>query len=243
MSRKTKIKIFKIILMIIVIFILIGVTIYLIPVMKNLSTEAGQLKFKERVNNSGFLGLLMLFGLQFAQIFLFILPGEPIEILAGMCYGGIWGTIFITISSFIISSIVVLAVRKLGRKFVYDFCDEAKVKKIVNSKLFKNSKKIESIMIILFAIPGTPKDLLVYIAGLLPINPLRFILISTFARLPSVISSTLAGANLASGDWKKSILIYLITFIIVGIFVFIFNKFDKSKLTEDTIKSIKDDMM
>lgn len=243
MSRKTKIKIFKIILMIIVIFILIGVTIYLIPVMKNLSTEAGQLKFKERVNDSGFLGLLMLFGLQFAQIFLFILPGEPIEILAGMCYGGIWGTIFITISSFIISSIVVFAVRKLGRKFVYDFCDEAKVKKIVNSKLFKNSKKIESIMIILFAIPGTPKDLLVYIAGLLPINPLRFILISTFARLPSVISSTLAGANLASGDWKMSILIYLITFIIVGIFVFIFNKFDKSKLTEDTIKSIKDDMM
>lgn len=54
MSRKTKIKIFKIILMIIVIFILIGVTIYLIPVMKNLSTEAGQLKFKERVNDSGF---------------------------------------------------------------------------------------------------------------------------------------------------------------------------------------------
>lgn len=49
------------------------------------------------------------------------ITSEPIEILAGMCYGGIWGTIFITISSFIISSIVVFAVRKLGRKFVYDF--------------------------------------------------------------------------------------------------------------------------
>ena len=243
MSRKTKIKIFKIILMVVVICILIGVTIYLIPVMKNLTTEAGQLQFKERVNDSGFLGLLMLFGLQFAQIFLFILPGEPIEILAGMCYGGIWGTIFITISAFIISSIIVFAVRKLGRKFVYDFCDETKVKKIENSKLFKNSKKIESIMIILFVIPGTPKDLLVYIAGLLPIKPLRFVLISTFARFPSVISSTLAGANLVSGDWKMSILIYVITFIIVGIFIFIFNKFDKSKLTENTIKSIKDDIM
>lgn len=242
MSRKTKIKVFKIVLMIMVLLILIGATIYLIPVMKNLTTEAGQLEFKQKINDSGFLGLLMLFGLQVAQIFLFILPGEPIEILAGMCYGELWGTIFITISAFIISSAIVFLVRKLGRNFVYDFCNEEKVKKIENNKLFKNQKKIETIMIILFIIPGTPKDLLVYIAGLLPINPLRFVFISTFARFPSVISSTIAGANLAVGNWKMSILIYLITFILVGIFILIFNKFDKNKLTEKTLKSIKDEI-
>lgn len=111
--------------------------------------------------------------------------------LAGMCYGGLGGLIFVTASAFIISSIIFFMVRKLGKKFVYDFCDEEKVMKIENSKIFKNPKKIEWIMIILFLIPGTPKDLLVYIAALLPIKPLRFILISTFARFPSVISSTL----------------------------------------------------
>ena len=117
-----------------------------------------------------------LFGLQFAQIFLIVIPGEPIEILAGMCYGGIGGLIFITISAAIITTMIVFLVRKLGRKFVYDFCSEEKIKKIENSKLFKNTKKIELIMIILFMVPGTPKDLLVYIAALLPIKPLRFIL-------------------------------------------------------------------
>ena len=49
---------------------------------------------------------------------------------------------------------------------------------------------------------GTPKDLLVYIAALLPIKPFRFILISTFARFPSVISSTFAGDNLIEGNCK-----------------------------------------
>ena len=124
----------------------------------------------------------------------------------------------------------------MGRKFVYDFCSEDSVKKIENSKLFNNPKKIEFIMIILFLIPGTPKDLLVYIAGLLPIKPLRFILISTFARFPSVISSTLAGSNLVVGDWKMSIIIYAVTFLIVGGVIFVINKFDKSKTTSEAIK-------
>ena len=113
------------------------------------------------------------------------------------------------------------------------------MQKIENNKIFQNPKKIEIIMLILFLLPGTPKDLLVYIAGLLPIKPLRFILISTFARFPSVLSSTLAGQNLAVGDWKMSILLYLAVLLIVGIIIFIIYKFDKDKTTEQAIKSIK----
>ncbi len=242
MNRKTKIKIFRMIMVIITVAIIVLMLAYLIPVMKNLTTIEGQEAFKNKVNDSGFIGLLMLFGLQVAQIFLFILPGEPIEILAGMCYGGWGGLLFITISVFIITTIIFFLVRKLGKKFVYDFCDEKRVKKIENSKLFKNPKKIEWIMIILFMIPGTPKDLLVYISGLLPIKPLHLILISTFARLPSVVSSTFAGNTLMRGDWKSSIVIYIITFLLVGIIIFIINKFDKSKVTQEALKSIQKDI-
>ena len=144
-----------------------------------------------------------------------------------MCYGGLGGLIFVTASAFIISSVIFFMVRKLGKKFVYDFCDEEKV------------KKIEWIMIILFLIPGTPKDLLVYIAALLPIKPLRFILISTFARFPSVVSSTFAGDNLLEGNWQNSIIIYAVTFLLVGISIFIVNKLDKSKTTEEALRSFQ----
>ena len=83
MSRKTKIKVFKIILAILVLTLFIGITTYLFPVMKDLSSIEGQIAFKEKVDNSGMFGLLSLFGLQVAQIFLIIVPGEPIEILSG----------------------------------------------------------------------------------------------------------------------------------------------------------------
>lgn len=239
MSKKNKIKIFKILLLIIVSILLLGIAIYLIPVMKDLSNIEGQKHFKETVDNSGILGLLALFGLQVAQIFLVVLPGEPIEILAGMCYGWLGGTIFIMVSACIISTIIYAIVKKFGKNFVCSFCDEKKVEKIENSKLFQNPKMIEKIMLVLFLLPGTPKDLLVYIAGLLPIKPIRFILISTLARFPSVISSTLAGDSFAVGDWKKSVLLYVLVFILVAIVIYIYNKFDKEKVTKEAIKTIK----
>ncbi len=239
MKDRKKIKILKIILLILVACLLIGITIYLFPVMKDLTNTEGQIAFKEKVESSGIWGLLTLFGLQFAQIFLIILPGEPVEILAGMCYGTIGGAIFITVSACIITAFVFFLVRKLGRNFVYEFFDSKKIEKIENSKIFKNPKKIEWIMIILFLIPGTPKDLLVYIGGLLPLKPLRFILISTFARFPSVISSTIAGENLALGNWQMSLIVYAITFVIIGIIMLIINKFDKTNITKEAIETIK----
>ena len=234
-----RVKAFKYVLMIVVILVIIGLIVYLFPVVRNLSTPEGQIEFKNQVSSMGILGYLALFGLQFAQIFLIIIPGEPIEVLAGMCYGGIGGTIFITVSVFIISTLIFFTVRKLGRKFVYSFCSKEKIEKIENSKLFKNEKKIEWIMLILFLIPGTPKDLLVYIGGLLQLKPLKFILISTFARLPSVVSSTFAGSSIAGGNWKFSIIIYAVTFVLVGLFVFIANKFDKDKTAEEAMKIMK----
>ena len=129
MNKKKKLKIFKLVLFVIAVIILTVITIYLFPVMRNLSTKEGQIAFKDKVTNSGIYGVLLLFIIQLAQIFLFILPGEPIEILAGMCYGWFWGTIFIMVSSAIIVSLIFWLVRKIGKQFVYDFSDEEKIKK------------------------------------------------------------------------------------------------------------------
>ena len=237
---KKKSKLFKIMITILAVAILVGILMYLLPIVKNLTTPEGRIEFKEKIDELGVLGIFLLFALQLVQIFLIFIPGEPIEILAGMCYGTAGGLIFIMFSSAIITTLIMFLVGKLGRKFVYEFFPQERIDKIVNSKMFKNPKRLEWIMIILFLLPGTPKDLIVYIAALLQINPYRFIIISTIARFPSVISSTLVGAKLADGNWKLSIFIYAITFAIIGIAIFIINKFDKSKAAEDVLESMKE---
>jgi len=239
--KKRKIDAYKIIITIIALILIIGIIAYIAPVLVQLNTEEGQVAFRDKVSNSGFLGLLWLFGIQVAQIFLMFVPGEPIEVLAGMCYGGLWGTIFIMASAAIISASIFFLVRKFGKKFVYNFCDKEKVANIENSRIFKNPKKIERILLILYLLPGTPKDFFAYVSGLLPVKPVNFIIISSLARFPSVISSTLAGENIAIGNWKASIIIYAITFFVVGTIIFFMNKFDKTKLTEETLNTLKNE--
>lgn len=143
------------------------------------------------------------------------------------------------ISAAIISAFIYLLVHKLGREFIYEFVKPEKIEKIEKSKLFQNPQTIRYIIFILFFIPGTPKDLLTYIAALLPIKPTEFILISTLARFPSVISSTLAGASLLKGNWKLSLIIYGVTFAIVAVVVLIMRKLDKNKITDEAINTIK----
>ena len=129
MSRKEKIIFLKILILIIVFIVICAITLYLFPVMKNLSTLEGKLMFKEKVERSGIFGILSLFVLQISQIFLFIVPGEPVEILAGMCYGFLLGTIFIVFSNIITTSIIYFLVRKYGKRFVYMFCNRRKIHK------------------------------------------------------------------------------------------------------------------
>ena len=238
-NGKKKYKGLKIGALVITILLLVLLTIYLFPMARNLFNEQGREVFKEEIQSSGIRGIFLLLGLQGVQILLPILPGEPIEILAGMCYGTVGGTIFLLVSVFLVTALIFFTVRKLGRGFVYSVCSEEKIEKLENSKMFKNPKKIEYIMLILFLIPGTPKDLLVYVAGLLPIKPLRFLIISTFARIPSIVSSTLAGSSIIAGNWKIGIVLYALIFVIVGVIIFIVEKNDKTKLTKEIIDNAR----
>ena len=243
MKKIKKAKTIKLIALIITIEILITATIYMVPIMKQINTSEGQTEFKGKITNSGIAGILILFGLELAQVVLAVLPGEPVELLAGICFGPIWGTIFLIISVFIVTAMIYFFVKKYGRDFIYEFFPKEKVNKLENSKLFKDPQKIETVMALLFLIPGTPKDLIVYIGGLLPIKTSRFLALSTLLRFPSIISSTIAGDNLLKGQWKISALAYVIIFIITFIVIYIVNKFDKNKVTEDVIKSVKNKEM
>lgn len=239
MKNSKKSKILKIILTVASVGLFIGLIVYLWPTMKGIATPEGRLIFQEKLNSMGMGKFWVMLALQCAQILLVVLPGEPLEVLSGMCFGTFWGTVFILGTVFATTSLIFYMVRKYGKSYLEQFFKKEKIEKIEHSKFFKNPKNIELVMTILFIIPGTPKDLLVYLGGLLPIKPSRFVLISTFARFPSVISSTLVGANILNGNVKMIILIYLITFLVATLMIFLVNKFDKNKITKEAIDVIK----
>ena len=173
-SKEKRNVIIKIVLGVSLVILLIPLLIKLKDVFINISTEEGRNIFKNEITSLGFKGVLVIIGLMIAQIFLFIIPGEPVEILAGMCYGSIGGLCVIYLGTFISTCLIMLLIRKFGRKFIYKFINKDKIEKLENNKVFK-SKNLDIILIVLFALPGTPKDLLTYVGAFLPINPLKFL--------------------------------------------------------------------
>lgn len=216
-KQKRQMKIVKAILLILFLIVVTFFTIKLLPLFKDLGSEEGRNLFKNKIDAMGPLGAFMIIGLVFIQLLLAFLPGEPLEILAGMCYGTVGGMILIFIGVFLGSVIIFYSVRKFGKDFIITFFGEDGYDKVINNKIFKNAKKIELILFILYFIPGTPKDIFTYIGGLIPIKPINFLLISTFARFPSIITSTFAGSNITSGNFDLTITTFIVTFVISAI--------------------------
>ena len=234
-QKSKKVKIFKFIVFCIFLVLLGILTVKFYPFFRDISTIEGQEAFKTEIESMGFAGMLLLATLQFSQIFLVVLPGEPFEILAGMCYGPIGGMFFIFITAFLSTTAIYFIVKKYKEKYLYNFFEKEKVQKFLSNKWIKNPKKTQILLTILFFIPASPKDLLTYCGALLNIRPLKFILIATFARFPSVISSTLVGSHLVQGDFKSIAIIYGITTIFAVLLLVIYNIVD-TKLNERKLK-------
>lgn len=231
-KKESKIsKIRKIVATIILILFVIGL-IKLIPTFASLVTEEGRIAFEQKVETLGMKGASLILGLEVCKIILIVLPGEPIELLAGMCYGPLWGLIIIYIGVVLSNAFIVLAVKKYGVSFVQDAMPEEKIEKI-KGMITENPNKSDITLFLLYFLPALPKDLITYVASLLPIPKGKVIFISTLGRFPAVISSVLVGSKILDGDIKTIILIYAVTYLISGVLAFIYKKyFSKEKREE-----------
>ena len=220
-------KILKDLIPVIIFVAVMGIlTLIFWPYIEELATDEGRVAFKAWIDSLGFGGWLVTLGIQLLQIFVAFIPGEPVEILLGYLWNPIGGMLTCLLGIFIGTTVIFLFVRKFGKKFV---------KKIVGTddlskyKFLSDKSKVEITIFILFFIPGTPKDVLTYVAPLAPISPIKYLVISTIARIPSIITSTLLGDRLAEGDWLLAVVIFAITALISLAGILIGNKFVESK--------------
>lgn len=140
-------------------------------------------KFKSWVWSFGQLGVLVFILTQILQVIISAIPGEAVQISGGYLYGTLLGTVYSLIGIMIGSVCVFYITRLLGYSLVRKIVSEEKLRKFYS---LINSPKGEIAIFLLFLIPGLPKDILTYIAGLSPIKPLRFFAIVAIARLPGI---------------------------------------------------------
>lgn len=187
-------------------------------------------KFRDWVDSHGIFGEIAFVGMMFFQVVVAFVPGEPLEIGAGYAFGAIEGTILCVIGITLGSLLVFLLVRKFGIKFVEIFFDR---KKIQSLRFLRNKKSRSVITFLVFFLPGTPKDLITYFVGLTDIKFSHFLFLTSVARLPSVITSTLGGNALGGKEYIIAILVFALTTVLsllgLTIYRFIAKKRNKHK--------------
>lgn len=148
------------------------------------------------------LSRLAMAGANALQIALAFLPGEPIELASGYAFGLWEGTLLCLAASAVASSAIFWAVRRWGWRLVGAFFDRSGLERF---GWLSDVRRLELVMLVVFLIPGTPKDFLTYFAGLTRMRFGATLAICTLGRIPSVVTSTMAASAFGDGNYGVAV--------------------------------------
>ncbi|MDD4066059.1 MAG: VTT domain-containing protein [Bacilli bacterium] len=222
----------KLIGILIVVVIFVGITIACLPYLRTLASEEGRANFKAWLDQFGFWGYAIMTFIMVLQVVIAFIPGEPLEVLCGILYGTWGGALICMLGSLIGSAIVFLIVRKLGKNDIDRLLNSPKIDQYKFLKYMKDPSKRDTTIFVLFFIIGTPKDVLTYFVPFTGISLLRFLGIILIAKIPAIITSTMAGNSLSEGRIWKSVIIFAIA-AVLGIGGILLNNYITKKHAKD----------
>jgi uncharacterized membrane protein YdjX (TVP38/TMEM64 family) len=187
--------------------LIIAVSIYAVIFISNMGSDSLEVELERAISDAGVFGILICLGIQFVQVVVAFIPGEAAQVAIGYFYGTIGGG-FVTLAGALIATICVFyLVRKLGAPFVQGMIGG---KDSGRFKFLHESKNLNSLIFILYLIPGLPKDVFTYVVPLTDIRPHTFFVLATIARAPAVFATTFVVTAFKAGDYLSMIIVAVI---------------------------------
>ena len=211
--RKRIFAIFKLVLLL---FIVVGIPAFLYFRFGSeiFSKDAADRLVAFLLDNESISALLII-ALQTLQVVICILPGQPIQVAASYMFGVLGGLALSLIGAVIGVVISFFTAKLLGRDAVHMIFGEEKVEDY-RKKL--NSGKGLAIAFLIYLIPGVPKDLVSYVAGISEMRFLPFLLVATIGRIPGMAGSLLFGHFLSNGNYAAIVILCVVVAVILLIF-------------------------
>lgn len=159
------------------------------------------------VQGMGARGVFVLLGMQVLQVIVTFIPGELVQMAAGLMYGPWLGTLIILVGCVLAGALIFVLVRRLGAPFVRDMVGEEHTEKF---REFEKTGKLDLIVFILFLIPGLPKDTFAYLVPLTDMPMGRYLFLTTVGRIPGVFVSCFAAADISRGNYTRAAILFVI---------------------------------
>ena len=100
-------------------------------------------QYRAWIDGKGIWAQISFIAMVFFQVIFAIIPGEPLEICAGIAFGGMEGTLLCLLGIFLGSAVIFLLVRKLGVRLVEVFFS---VDKIRSLHFLQNEKRLDRVL-------------------------------------------------------------------------------------------------
>jgi uncharacterized membrane protein YdjX (TVP38/TMEM64 family) len=155
-------------------------------------------RIREWVQGWGAAAPLVFAGVQTLQVIVFIIPGEVVEIAGGYLFGGGPGILLSLAGILAGSTVAFFLARLFGRPFVTALIRADQLKR---AEALLETRSSRVVFFLLFLIPGVPKDVLCYLAGLTPMGFWFFLAVSAVGRLPGIAVSSMIGGAARSSHW------------------------------------------
>ena len=181
---------------------------------------------REKIGEHYVLGTIAMVLISAVQVIIALIPGEFVEIAAGYCFGSWVGSLLCLAGIVLGSCTTILLVRYWGSRLVYAFYPKEKIDAL---PIINDPPKRNILTFILFVIPGTPKDLFTYAIGLTDMSIPLYIALTTAARFPSVILSTLSGDAVGTKNYSMAIVFIIITAVVSGVGLLIYRSILKRR--------------
>ncbi|MBQ7541931.1 MAG: TVP38/TMEM64 family protein [Clostridia bacterium] len=165
-------------------------------------------RFKAWIDGFGVWGVLVFTAIRALQTVAKFIPAEPMEIGAGLVWGAFGGLLLCLLGNMIGTIVILLMTRKLGLRILRLFHLENKLQSM---RFLQDREKRNRLLFIFYLIPGTPKDSMTYFVGCTDANLVEFLILSSIARIPSIISSTVCGAFLGASNFKVAACVFVAT--------------------------------
>jgi len=153
---------------------------------------------------------LVFIALQALQVVAAPIPGEATGFLGGLLFGTTLGFVYSSIGLTLGSA----AAFGLGRQFGVPLIHRLVPDEIYRKFSFLARTGGELATLILFLIPGFPKDVLCFILGVSPMPFTVFLFVTTFGRMPGTWWLSLQGAKVGSAHYLEFLLFLMIAAIV-----------------------------
>ncbi len=180
--------------------------------------------FRAWVGEKGAWGPLIMIACITMQILVALIPGEPFEFAAGYAFGAWRGMALCMVGSLVGGALAMLLARRFGRRLIQSLFPKTDIDSL---PIFKNQERLRLLTFLLFLIPGTPKDVLIYALGLTPMSVPEAMILTTVARIPSILTSTLSGHALGEQQYAAAVVIYGLTGLVSLIAILIYRRRSK----------------